>query len=339
MAYIVSSSEKLQKSANDAETKALLYLMSFREDSDEIHYFIIDFLNDVTGMNKKANKLWDLQSKGAKESYPKEVGRELVTLYKNYISDFEFSCYILFLGGVSQSFRKDSSINNFGIGNISGEAILRLKEGLKDECSKKKYIDDSKVDDDSIEEFLKKVYFVIESKDKSEYVRNIIKTNSNIIPNDEVLIGIFNEIKKVQSSKKSLNVVEGIKLEELDEIPNYGRHLTSTEIKMLVLNRLINQEVMTANITPSFINIYNTFPEGEKGNMLEDCQLNLSAALFNVNYKKEFWELFEDIYNNVLMNPKDTVDQIYRKLNDTILEFDIIALKYFIALIKDGMEK
>ena len=44
MSYLVQSSEQLRKKASDTETKALLYLMNFREDSDEIHYFVKDYL-------------------------------------------------------------------------------------------------------------------------------------------------------------------------------------------------------------------------------------------------------------------------------------------------------
>ena len=63
MSYTVKSSEKLRHSGAEAETKALLYLMNFRPDSDEIHYFVVDFFNDLTGMDRMSTKLWDLQSK------------------------------------------------------------------------------------------------------------------------------------------------------------------------------------------------------------------------------------------------------------------------------------
>ena len=97
MTYVVKSSERLRPAASETETKALLYLMNFREDSEEVYYFVVDFFNDLTGMCKMADKMWDVQSKGAKNSSPKMIGKELVTLYKNYLSDFEFSCFILFL--------------------------------------------------------------------------------------------------------------------------------------------------------------------------------------------------------------------------------------------------
>ena len=86
MSYIVKSSEKLRKSGADTETKALLYLMNFRPDSKDIYYFVVDFFNDLTGMDNMAVRLWDMQSKGAHNVGPKAIGKELVTLFKNYIS-------------------------------------------------------------------------------------------------------------------------------------------------------------------------------------------------------------------------------------------------------------
>jgi len=66
MSSTVKFSEKLRKPASDTETKALLYLMNFYEDSDKIYYFVVDFFNDLTGIDRMSNKLWDMQSKGAK---------------------------------------------------------------------------------------------------------------------------------------------------------------------------------------------------------------------------------------------------------------------------------
>lgn len=58
--------------------------------------------------------------------------------------------------------------------------------------------------------------------------------------------------------------MEGITIEAPDEALNYGRHLTTTEIRLLVLNRVLNQNVIGSRIPPSFFGIYSQFPE-EKG--------------------------------------------------------------------------
>ena len=112
MPYTVRSSEKLRKTATDFETKAMLYLMNFREDSSQIYYFVVDFFNDVTGMDRMAEKLWDVQSKATKSASAKEIGRELVTLFKNFVSEFDFSEYVLFLGAVPDTFRIDNNLLN-----------------------------------------------------------------------------------------------------------------------------------------------------------------------------------------------------------------------------------
>ena len=202
MAYMVKSSEKLRPSAADTETKALLYLMNFRDDSDEIYFFVVDFFNDLTGMSRISDKLWDLQSKGDKQSSPYAIGTELVTLYKNYVSEFDFDKYILFLGGVSNTVRKDSSLTRFTLSNINDKALGKLKSGLKDEYKKKTYISDEDITDEKIDKFLSEVYFVIDDQSKADYVKKIIKINPSIIPEEDTLVAIFNEIRDVQAGKK-----------------------------------------------------------------------------------------------------------------------------------------
>lgn len=44
--------ERNNEKATEFETKSLLYLLSMREDSNEIDTFLIDCFNDVTGTNK-----------------------------------------------------------------------------------------------------------------------------------------------------------------------------------------------------------------------------------------------------------------------------------------------
>ena len=168
MSYTVKSSEKTVKSGAEGETKALLYLMNLRSDSDEINYFVVDFFNDLTGMDRYADKLWDIQSKAEKNLSPNKVGQALVTLYKNYISCIKFKYYILFVGGVSDALRIDNSKAEFGIANIKESSLKKVRAGLVNEAKGKSYIDNSLITDDRIDEFLKKVLFVIDNKASNE---------------------------------------------------------------------------------------------------------------------------------------------------------------------------
>lgn len=342
MTYIVKSSEKLRPIASETETKALLYLMNFREDSDEIFYFVVDFFNDLTGMCRMGDKMWDVQSKGEKNSSPKKIGKELVTLFKNYLSDFKFSYFILFLGGVTNTVRMDNSISSFGIANIKEKALKKIKDGLKEECISKSYISDEEITDNKISDFLRKVHFVVDNKEKSEYVKRIIKLNSIIIPKKDELIAIFNEIMNVQSGKKNHKVVENIVLSIPNDAISYGRHLTVMEIRMLVLNRILTREVVGERLPVSFMPIFNKYPEEHRKNLLEDCQLDFSKALFDTTMQDVYWKLFEEVYKLVTENPTDDINTLFNKLDTDLknrcIHFNVLSLKYFIAKLKDGLD-
>ena len=240
MSYIVKSSEKTRKSGAETETKALLYLMNLRKDSEEIYYFIVDFFNDLTGMDAFSDKLWDIQSKGAKGNSPKAIGKELVTLFKNYMCDFDFADYILFVGGVSNTVRIDDEINSFGIENVNFDALQKMIEGLKEEAKEKEYIDDKDITDTNISDFLKKVRFVVDDRKPSEYVKAIIKDHPGLVPEEKVLDAIFNEIRDKQASKKNVQVVEGVVIETQDEALRYFRHLTAADVRLLALQRIVS---------------------------------------------------------------------------------------------------
>lgn len=341
MPYTVKSSEKTRKSGADGETKALLYLMNFRSDSNDIHYFIVDFFNDLTGMDRFSTQLWDVQSKAAKNNSPKAIGKELVTLFKNYLSEFEFAHYILFIGGVTSVLRIDDTLNTFDISNIKDSAMLNLTEGLKEEAHDKGYIDDHDVTNENISSFLSKVLFVIDDKEPSEYVRAIIKHHPGIIPEKQILDAIFNELREQQSGKKN-SKVEGITIQTTDEALNYCRHLTSNEIRLFVLQRIINRNPVEKGVPTSFIPIYNTWTPEHQKDMLDECKQALCRALFNKNAANAFWTLFESIYNTIIMHPQYDIQQIYLSIDNSIIsaspDFDILSLKYFIAVVKDGIQ-
>lgn len=342
MSYTVSSSEHTRSSGAEHETKALLYLMNLRSDSNEIHYFVVDFFNDLTGMDRFAESLWDVQSKGAKNNSPNAIGKELVTLFKNYVSDINFKVYILFLGGVSSAVRIDDTIDIFDLSNIKLNALSKLKEGLKKEAFEKIYIDDADVTDSNIDTFLKKVTFVVDDKSPSEYVKAIIKDHPNIIPEEKILNAIFNEIRNAQSELKN-TVVEGVVIQTTDEVLRFCRHLTTSEIRLLTLNRIINRNpVEKSSIPPSFIPIYTHWVPEKQKEMLDECVQTLCKALFNKNAAAEFWSLFENIYSIIVSNPTYEVRDIYQSLDTNIRnaspDFDAVSLKYFISVVKDGIQ-
>lgn len=344
MPYIVKSSEKLRKSGAEHETKALLYLMNSREDSKDIYYFVIDFFNDLTGMDNFATRLWDVQSKGARNVSPRALGKELVTLFKNFTSTIDFVAYILFVGGVSSTLRKDSTRTVFGIDNVKDEAKVSIKEGLIAEGKSKEYIDNDCLTDTNIETFLNEVVFVIDDKPPAEYVREIIKQHPKIIPKDTILEAIFNEIRDQQANKKHVSVVEGVTINTADEALNFCRHLTCNEIRLLILQRIITRNPLDKGIPKPFVPIYNLWPPESQKETLENCQSALCRALFNKNAADGFWLLFDNIYQLTVDYPNESVQNLFNRIQllgyclKGCPDLDVLSVKYFISLVKDSIQ-
>lgn len=88
--YTFKNTEINNKKASDFETKAMLYLLGMRSDSNEIDLIAVDCFNDVTGISEDFEKLWDVQSKNHGSLPPSKIGESLSTLYDNYISSITF---------------------------------------------------------------------------------------------------------------------------------------------------------------------------------------------------------------------------------------------------------
>ena len=95
------------------------------------------------------------------------------SLFKNYLSEFTFVDYVIFMGGVPDTFRIDSSQNLFNATNVKEKALISVREGLVEESNKKEYIDNSYITDKNIDNFLKVVWFVVDDKLPQDYIKEI----------------------------------------------------------------------------------------------------------------------------------------------------------------------
>lgn len=339
MPYIISASEKTRKSASETETKALLYLMNFDEDSNQIHYYIIDVINDLSGHSIDMINAWDVQSKGNKLPSPKSIGKEIVTLFKNYMSELNFMKSILFLGGVSSTFRIDESINVFGMENVLLTAKTKMIKGLKEESAKKEYIQNEWITDENIDKFFDQLTFVIDNKGKTEYVRGIINLKTSVIVNDEILISIFDSIRDVQSAKKNNMNVEGKIVNSPIDILRFKRHMTSNEIRIMALNRIVNTNIMDKGMPICFNEVIGHLNKNDLKDVVENCKLNISKALFDKNNSDNFWELLGEIYTLTTDNHHRTIEEIFALINknkiNCVYHLDEMAVKFLIALIME----
>lgn len=340
MPYIVRSTERTRSGGDEFETSALFYMMNFHPKKKKIFYFVIDLFNDLTVFNEDIDRNIDVQSKKSKSS-PEIVGTELVTLFKNYISDFYFDQFILFYGGVTGDSLVDKNLEIYGIENFKKSAKKDLINAFKIECFNKSYIDNNRINDLKINTFFEKVKFVKTSKTKTEYIRAIINSKAKIF-SDEYLEKIFDGFKKQQASLKE-NKVEGATLNNISDFLNFKRHFTIDDVRKYILNLAINYEWMnTKSIPVSLVNYISGLTSDEIKDKIDNFEIELARILFDRNNKRMFWKFFDDIYKNLTKNSGLKPQEIYPLLDKNILQkmnkISKDSTIFFISIIKDGLE-
>lgn len=342
MTYITSATERTTGPGNSNETKALFYLMGQDEDRDEIAYFIVDVFNDLAGSDTSAARLWDVQSKNAKSS-PKMIGEELVTLFKNYMSDFRpyIMRRLLFLGSVTNTVRNDESLTHFRYSDLKESAQKTVKQGLEDEALRKTYVDNDWVTESNISAFLATVEFVVANGTNASYVKPIIGCAAKEIVTDQKLEAIFNEVRKAQSDKKNI-LSEGVEMNCPYEAFVLGKHISKKNIEQLTLARLINRDPIAVGVPISFLPVYQGYPADAAEEMLEDCQNAVALQLFDKNAKDAFWALFDCIVEIVIDDKTLSVTEIFERIDSGLIascvHLNPLATQFFIAQIKDGLK-
>jgi len=344
MVYIVQSTEKNNGKASDYETRGMLYLMCDHEDADEMFYYVIDFFNDVTSVHRMGHQAWDLQSKGENRLSATKLGHYLVTLYKNYLSDLNFSSYILFVAGISPTNLLNKKLNVFSINNFTTSHQKTILDSLKAKALDVSYIENSQITDANLQDFLTKVTFVVNNKEKHEYIKQIIQNKSSLMVENSFLTKIFDEIRDAQSSKKNIPT-EGMEINQLSDFEPTKKYITHNEILLMILSRLIHKDNIDKQGAPiCFVQYVNTLrkTEDEISELINDCQADIHRMLFDKNNAQNYWELFFDIYRAVKDNPTLSVIDIYNSLGEArfscVQHLNFNSAKYFIALIKDGIK-
>lgn len=346
MKYKISSSERTAASSAETETKAMLHLICYDDNQDGITSFAIDFFNDVTGMDSLAAHLYDVQSKGSGAGIgPKGLGEDLVTLYKNYVSEFKgyFVKYILFVQKVTSTVKDDLELSEFKFADMKEAAQKDVRASLIKACKDKTYIDDSNVTDASIDKFLSSVTFVVSKPDREDYIRPLIKNNVTLGASDEDLRAIFNEIRKKQAGIKTNSKVEGVELTRPYQVSFYNRVIRRSDIVLLAISRIINTNPLEQGVPEPFRLIYSGIAEDERDEIIEKCQADLAKQMCNVNELTAFWNLLAAIVLAIRQNPSADVETIFCLIDPSVLEEcsgfeDALSYLYFIAIVKGGLK-
>ena len=339
MTYTFKNTEINNEKANDFETKSLLYLIGKRKDSKKVEYVTFDCFNDINGINKKLDEIWDIQSKNEKKLNPKKIGKYLFTLFDNYLSPFTFKEFIFFCPILDTNYKKNNSVNIYNLSNIEQKTFERIKNGITEEVKRVKGLNSNY--DDKIDSFLDIVVIVEDNNTKSEYIESVTKFKNVNIKSNEFYNSVFNDIRKIQTDKKN-SLIENETILEIKEVLNFQRHIATKEIETLIISRIIGFEVFDniLSIPFSFNPIIKHLDQEDLRDLLQDCKSNLSRAFFNKNSNRIFWNVCELIITflseNDNNNPEEIYNQVFSKKNIRTSYLSDMTLKFLISIIIEG---
>ncbi len=323
------------------ETKSLLYLIGKRNDSKEIEYVTFDCFNDVSGINKSHNKIWDIQSKNEASLSPKKIGTYFFTLFDNFTSDFSFKEFIFFCPILKDDYKIDCKLRSYNFNNIVDKTKTRIKNGLSEEVNRvrKDSIDYST----QIDRFLNVVTIVEDNESDNEYIKSITKFKHTKIKSDEFYKNVFIELRNIQSSKKN-SLIENVTISEIREVLSFRRHLSVKDIELLVVSRIIGFEIFK-NIFyyPIHFSLFiDHLNIEDKKDILQECNSNLSRAFFNKNSNRVFWKVCENIISHSSIHDTNDVDLIFNRVfisyTPRVSFLNEITIKYLISIILEGIK-
>lgn len=335
MNYTFKNTEINNKKASEFETKSLLYLISNKK---EIEYITFDCFNDVSGVNKKNDKIWDVQSKNEKSLSPKKIGKYLFTLFDNYISTFSFYEFIFFAPILKDDYKINSKLNIYNLNNIEKETLKRISNGLTEEVTRVKgtSVDYSK----QIEIFLDKVFIVEDNSTENEYIKAVTKFKKVGVKSDDFYNSVFTDLRNIQSAKKN-SYIENEIISEIRDVLTFNRHLSTKDIEILIISRIIGVEIFNYSSIPiTFFPLIKSFDNEDVKDIIQDCNSNLSRAFFNKNSNKVFWNVCEKIISFLNENESKDVEHIYTEAfkgyTFRILYLKDLTIKYLISIIIEG---
>ena len=339
MSYTFKNTEINNEKASTFETKSLLYLIGQRKDSKDILYVTFDCFNDVSGINKNHDKIWDIQSKNEANINPKKIGKYLYTLFDNSTSIFEFIELIFFCPKLKDEYKIDTSKNIYNLTNIEVKTLARIENGLSEEVTRVRGLED----DFSKEKksFFSKVLFVEDNLSENEYIKAITKFKNVDLKNEIFYTALFSELRNIQTAKKN-SYIENETIAEIIDVLNFQRHLSSKDIELLIISRIIGTELFVSLSIPLYFSpVTDKLSIEDKKDLLQECNSNLSRAFFNKNSNKIFWQICERIIEYVEISGNKDVQDIYKLLfNDYEFKLSYLTentVLYLISIIIQGI--
>ncbi|MBH0037755.1 hypothetical protein [Pseudoalteromonas sp. SWN166] len=336
MHYVFTNTERNNFKASVFETKSLLYLATQSPKYKKISILTIDCFNDVSGMCDEEN-LWDIQAKNEKNLTPRKIGKYLITLYNNYISEFKpfFKEFIFFMPHLKEDYVEEPSLSCYDIKNFKETHKQKLIAGLKAKASLS--------DDINLKGFFDRILFVEDRSEEKMYVKGLMRFQSSKLDDDKFFKAIFTEIRDKQTALKN-SEIENIRIEQPIDVLTLDRSLKTEQLQVFVLNRFVGGDVFSNSrkCPASYIRFTRRFhDEDDIEDHIYEQNAALSRAFFNKNNQINFWCLFEAIFKEFCedKNKKvtDVVSNIRTNLIDKVEHMDSDSTLFLVAMVRDGL--
>jgi len=340
MSYTFRNTEINNEKASVFETKSLLYLIGKSSSKKEIEYITFDCFNDVSGIDKKGQNIWDIQSKNEANLNPKKIGQYFFTLFDNSISKLNFKEFIFFTRQLKDDYKIDKLSRAYRFYNFETKTKDRIKNGLIEEVKRVKGTINNYISE--IESFLDNVLIVEDDTTEQEYLKLITKFKNKSLKTDDFYSTVFKELRDIQSSKKNSSI-ENQTISNILDVVKFNRHLRILEIDTFVICRIIGVEIFKYKSIPlGFLDYVRNLSRDDTEDLIQECNSNLSRCLFNKASNREFWNICETIIDFLDTNFSDDVDLIYTSsFNSYTPKYNYlreITIKYLIALTIEGFK-
>lgn len=243
---------------------------------------------------------------------------------------------------MSSTILTDKTLDCFRFKDVALGAQKSIYDGLKEECSNKKYINDSLVLDKKINDFLHEVKFALSKPNETDYIRPLVKVSSVIMPSSRRLQAIFNEIRNAQSNFKNKPSIVNRSIKKPDQVYECARVLERRNIELLIIQRVINYDLMKSGSPSSFNEYLHSMPPEDEDVILENCQQHINLQFFDKNSKEAFWDLLDNIVSELTNDHDADINTIFDRLDEKKMlacqQLNKQSVLYFIANIKDHLK-
>ena len=148
----------------------------------------------------------------------------------------------------------------------------------------------------------------------------------------------------MQSNLKNLPSIADEVINRPDEVLDFGRALQAKDIRLLVIQRLLNRNFFEDEVPSDFQDYLKTLPpEKYERDVIEESQAGLFRQYLDKNNRKAFWRLLEKIVAALDNDRSIGIEELYKRIDIDTLRACAYMNKYshlfFISIVKDGLRK